>query len=243
MWLWALPVCMAVIGASGFWTVFGMSVTNGSANLTKSFPMISLCANFNPQSCLFAQICNICSGLGLWIMLIRFQQIIDYGDHGKENTASVVCGVMSALGISVTGNFQSVHFQKLHFLGACSAFFFGLIYFWIQLYLTYRAQPSQDRYWVGPVRGICCTLSTLFFIAMSIFVFITYHYEAAVCEWALTMLFFVLFGLFAAEFRHIDCYRFTVQKQALKKVSSPLPQHSLQKQEKAFKLDVYALDA
>lgn len=36
--------------------------------------------------------------------------------------------------------------------------------------------------------------------------------EAAMCEWALVMVFFALFGIFAAEFRHIDFHKLTVQK-------------------------------
>lgn len=44
---------------------------------------------------------------------------------------------------------------------------------------------------------------------------------AAVCEWALVMLFFCLFGLFTAEFRHIDFHHLTVQKQALENDCSP----------------------
>lgn len=39
--------------------------------------------------------------------------------------------------------------------------------------------------------------------------------EAAVCEWVVVMLFFCLFALGAAEFRHVDCHHFTVQKRAL----------------------------
>lgn len=44
---------------------------------------------------------------------------------------------------------------------------------------------------------------------------------AAVCEWALVMLFFCLFGLFAAEFRHINGHHLTVQKHAVGNDCSP----------------------
>lgn len=40
--------------------------------------------------------------------------------------------------------------------------------------------------------------------------------EAAMCEWALVMCFFALFGIFAAEFRHIDFHKLTVQKKGMK---------------------------
>ncbi|XP_049416762.1 modulator of macroautophagy TMEM150B [Epinephelus fuscoguttatus] len=216
MWLWAmLPISLAVFGTSGIWTVFVLSVRNGSVNLTEGFPYISYCGTHNPQSCLFAQICNICAVLALWIVVIRFQQIKDYGQHGKANIASIVLGFTSATAISILGNFQQSVVRSIHLFGAFVAFFVGLAYFWVQLLLTYRAQPSQGRFWVGPVRATCCTLCTSLVIAMTVLANTGYVSEAAMCEWALVMVFFFLFGLFAAEFRHIDCHHLTIQKQAL----------------------------
>ncbi|XP_070780066.1 modulator of macroautophagy TMEM150B [Enoplosus armatus] len=220
MWLWALlPVCLAAFGTVGIWTVFAIAVTNGSVNLTEGVPYISQCGTYNPQSCLFAQICNVCSVLALWIVGIRFQQVRDYGNHGKANTASIVLGFISSVGISVIGNFQQSVLKKIHLLGTFLAFFLGLAYFWVQVFLTYRARPSQDRCWVGPARVTCCILCTILVIVMSVLHNTGHSSVAAVCEWALVLLFFCLFGFFAAEFRHIDCLHLTVQKQALE--SSP----------------------
>ena len=52
----------------------------------------------------------------------------------------------------------------VHLLGAFLAFFVGLAYFWVQLWLTYKAEPSQDRRWMGPLRAFFCSLCTVFFI-------------------------------------------------------------------------------
>ncbi|GLD73545.1 transmembrane protein 150B, partial [Lates japonicus] len=162
MWLWALlPVSLAVFGTVGLWTVFAVAVTNGSVNLTEGVPFISECGTYTPQSCFFSQICNICSVLALWIVVIRFQQVRDYGNHGKANIVSIVLGFISSVGISVIGNFQQSVLMKIHLLGAFLAFFLGLAYFWVQLFLTYQAQPSQDRCWVGPARAMCCILCTI----------------------------------------------------------------------------------
>ncbi|XP_054464010.1 modulator of macroautophagy TMEM150B [Anoplopoma fimbria] len=222
MWLWALlPVCLAVFGTVGIWTVFAVAVSNGSVNLTEGVPFISQCGTYQPQSCLFSQICSICSVLALWIVVIRFQQVRDCGNHGKANIASIVLGFISSVGISITGNFQQSVLKSIHLLGAFLAFFLGLAYFWMQLFLTYRAQPSRDRCWVGPARATSCSLCTILVVAMVVFHNTGSPSEAAVCEWALVMLFFCLFGLFAAEFRHIDCHRLTIQKQALGDGRSP----------------------
>ncbi|XP_032393469.1 modulator of macroautophagy TMEM150B [Etheostoma spectabile] len=220
MWLWALlPICLAVFGTVGIWTVFAVAVTNGSVNLTEGVPYISQCGSYTPQSCLFSQICNICSFLALWIVLIRFQQVRDYGNHGHANTASIVLGFISSVGISIVGNFQQSVFERIHLLGALLAFFLSLAYFWLQLFLTYRAQPSQGRCWVGPARTTCCTLCTILVIVMTVLASTGFHSGAAVCEWASVMLFFCLFNLFVAEFRHINCH-LTVREQAIGNDSS-----------------------
>ncbi|KAM9844003.1 modulator of macroautophagy TMEM150B [Aulostomus maculatus] len=222
MWMWALlPVCLAVFGTVGIWTVFAIAVTNGSVNLTEGVPYISECGTFNPQSCLFSQICNICSVLALWIVVIRFQQVRDYGHHGRANIASIVLGFISSVGISVTGNFQQSILMGVHLLGAFLAFFLGLGYFWVQLFLTYRAEPSEDRCWAGPARALCCILCTILVIIMSILHNIGYPSGAATCEWAVVMLYFCLFGLFAAEFRHVDCHHLIVQTRVLRNDCSP----------------------
>ncbi|XP_026181507.1 modulator of macroautophagy TMEM150B [Mastacembelus armatus] len=213
MWQWALlPVCLAAFGTVGIWTVCAVAVSNGSVNLTEGVPYISECGSYNPQSCLFSQICNTFSVFALWIVVIRFQQVRDYGDHGKANIASIVLGFISSLGISLIGNFQQSVLMGVHLLGAFLAFFLGLAYFWVQLYLTYRAQQCEDRWWLGPVRATCCSLCTVLVIIMCVLHNTGYPSGAAVCEWGLVTLFFFLFALFASEFRHIDCHCLTVQK-------------------------------
>ncbi|TDH02658.1 hypothetical protein EPR50_G00155070 [Perca flavescens] len=221
MWLWALlPICLAVFGTVGIWTVFAVAVTNGSVNLTEGVPYISQCGSYIPQSCFFSQICNICSFLALCIVLISFQHVREFGNHGKANTASIVLGSISSVGISIVGNFQQSVLESIHLLGAFLSFFLGLAYFWVQLFLTYRAPLSQDRCWVGPARATCCTLCTILLIVMTVLTETGFPSGAAVCEWALVMLFFGLFGLFAAEFRHITCH-LTVRTQAIGNDCSP----------------------
>nr|XP_023652616.1 modulator of macroautophagy TMEM150B [Paramormyrops kingsleyae] len=212
MWAWALlPISLAVAGTLGIWAVFGIAVSNGTVNLTMEFPYISTCGTFTPQSCIFSQITNLCALLVLWIVVIRFQQIRDYGQNCRANVASLVVGFISTLGISLIGNFQQSVLIEVHLLGAFLAFIVGLAYFWLQLWLTYKTEPSLDRSWVGPLRALLCTICTALIVAMSILHKNELRSASAICEWALVMSFFLLFGLFAAEFRHIDCHRLIVQ--------------------------------
>ncbi|XP_063068539.1 modulator of macroautophagy TMEM150B isoform X2 [Engraulis encrasicolus] len=191
-----------------------MAVNNGSVNVTEAFPYISACGSYVPQSCLFSQICNLSSVLILWVVIIRFQQVCDLGNKcHRANIATLVLGFISAFGVSVLGNFQQSVSMGIHLLGAFLAFFMGLAYFWMQLWLTYRAEPSGDRCWMGPLRAFFCTLNTVFLIAMAILHNTGHKSPAAMFEWALVMTFFLLFSLFAAEFRHVQCHRLTVHKQ------------------------------
>lgn len=217
MWLWALlPLCLAVFGTAGIWIVYALSVSNGTVNITVEFPFISECGSYNPQSTIFSQYCNICAFLGVWVVVIRFQQVRDYGDHGKANILAIILGFLSCLGVSLLGNFQQSVERIVHMVGAFTAFFVGVMYFWVVLFLTYRAQPSHDRHWVGPIRALFCCLCTVLVIAMVVLANTGYRSEAAMCEWALVMAFFCLFGLFAAEFRHMDTHYLTVQRHVLK---------------------------
>lgn len=63
---------------------------NCSSTFTIFCPLLSLSASLS----------------ALWIVVIRFQQVRDFGDHGKANIVSIVLGFISSVGISVTGNFQ-----------------------------------------------------------------------------------------------------------------------------------------
>lgn len=217
MWLWALlPFSMAVFGVAGVWTVYALALSNGSVNITEGFPYISECGSYTPQSTLFSQYCNICAFLGIWIVVIRFQQVRDYGDHGTANILSMFLGFISFAGVSIVGNFQQSVNRTVHLVGAFLAFFLGVGFFWVQLFLTYRAQPSHDQLRVGPPRALCCCLCTGLAIAMLVLAYTGHRSASAMCEWALVMLFFLLFGLFVAEFRHIDCHQLTVQRHVLK---------------------------
>ncbi|XP_060758616.1 modulator of macroautophagy TMEM150B [Neoarius graeffei] len=224
MWAWVLlPVILALFGTIGIWTVFALAVSNETVNLTIEFPYISTCGTYNPQSCLFSQICNICSVLALWIVIIRFQQVRDLNCASRVNTASLVLGFISSIGISILGNFQQSVVKGAHLLGAFLAFFVGLAYFWLQVWLTYYTKPSCEQKWVGPARITFCSLCTCLVLAMSVLHNTGYRSASAICEWALVMCFFMLFAVFSAEFYHIDCHELHVQNEGLSKISLAFP--------------------
>uniref|UniRef100_A0A3P9M169 Zgc:123244 n=1 Tax=Oryzias latipes TaxID=8090 RepID=A0A3P9M169_ORYLA len=221
MWLLALvPICLAVFGSTGIWTVFAVSVMNNSVNLTHIFPYISDCAWYPPQKCLFTQICSLIIITALWIGMIQFQQVKQLGNHGRVNNASAVMGFFSCGGLSVCSNFQESEVSEFHLGGALVSFVSALAYFWMQVYLTYQGQSFPQRSWMGPLRALFCTIATLLGIAciLSTIGFYATNSDSGVaaCEFALVMVIFFLFGLFAVEFRHIECRILIMKKHILK---------------------------
>ncbi|CAM4689912.1 unnamed protein product [Lepidochelys olivacea] len=206
MWGWALlPILLAICGTVGFWVVYAMSVANGSVNVTVMFPYISTCGSDPPQSCIFGQVLNMGAFLVILISYLRFQQVRDWGCPCALNTAGLCLGLLCALGASVVGNFQQSNQLETHLFGAFLAFVVGVVYFWVQAALTKRVKLHPGGRWIGPTRFCLSAGSTALLVARS---------EAAACEWTLALILFLLFGLFAVDFRHIESCSVGLQHRA-----------------------------
>ncbi|XP_039366067.1 modulator of macroautophagy TMEM150B isoform X1 [Mauremys reevesii] len=215
MWGWALlPVLLAIWGTVGFWVVYAMSVANGSVNVTVGFPYISTCGSDPPQSCIFSQVLNVGAFLVVWISCLRFQQVRDWGGPCALNAAGLCLGLLCALGASVVGNFQQSNQLETHLFGAFLAFVVGVVYFWVQAALTNRVKPQRGGRWIGPTRFCLSAGSTALLVAMFALHGLGLRSEAAACEWTLALTLFLLFGLFAVDFRHIESCSLRLQRQA-----------------------------
>ncbi|XP_077171168.1 modulator of macroautophagy TMEM150B isoform X2 [Paroedura picta] len=212
MWVWAfLPVLLAVGGSVGFWVVYVMAVANGSVNITESFPYISTCGSYPPQSCIFGQVLNIGAFLGVLICCLKYQQMRDYGCNSRLNLAGLISGLLCALGSSMVGNFQQYNQLETHILGASLAFVVGMVYFWIQAVLTYRVKLRHGGAWIGPLRFGLCACGTALLVATCVLFSLGLDSESAYCEWGLAMDLFLLFGLFAVDFWHVGSCSVHVQ--------------------------------
>ncbi|XP_077115657.1 modulator of macroautophagy TMEM150B [Ranitomeya variabilis] len=213
MWAWALlPIFLAVFATAGIWVVYAMAVSNGSVNLEEGFPYISACGSYPPQSCIFGQVLNVGAMLVVWICVIRFQQIRDYGCHSHVNSVGLALGFLCALGTSMVGNFQQSSQLETHLIGAFLAFVIGIVYFWLQTYLTYRVKPRHGGKWIGPLRFILTLLATVSIILMIVFFSKQMKSTAAICEWILAIILFLLFGLFCVDFWYLEGHFFHVKK-------------------------------
>ncbi|XP_056464929.1 modulator of macroautophagy TMEM150B [Gadus chalcogrammus] len=213
MLLWLLlPICFTAIGLVGIAAVCVVAVSHGSVNITESFPLISYCGSYQPESCIFSQICNICSLLGMLIVVIRYQQIRDLDCHPKTNMACLALGLTSSSGISLMGNFQHSAVMVLHFFGMFLAFIPGLVYFALQLWQMYHSAPCHHKHWLGPLRVACCSACTvLLFNAMVLFG-VDHIPGAVACEGLVVTLFFCQFGLLAVDFKQIDSLKLSLSK-------------------------------
>ncbi|XP_037674696.1 modulator of macroautophagy TMEM150B isoform X1 [Choloepus didactylus] len=166
MWgyLSLLPAFLALWGTAGVWTVFALAVENGTVNLTKGFPYISICGSYPPQSCIFSQLLNMGAAMAAWICILRYHQLRDWGVGRRPNQLILWTGLLCALGTSIVGNFQEKNQKPTHLVGAFLSFFVGILYFWLQLFFCWRMKslPQPGAPWIGPLRlGLCSVCSIL----------------------------------------------------------------------------------
>ncbi|KAB0353519.1 hypothetical protein FD755_023778, partial [Muntiacus reevesi] len=189
------------------WTPgFSLAVVNKAVNLTEGFPYISVCGNAPPQSCIFSQVLNFGAALAAWICILRYYQLRDWGVRKWPNQVILWTGLLCALGTSIVGNFQEKNQRPTHLTGAFLAFFVGIIYFWLQLFLSWRMKnlPQPGAPWIGPLRLVLCSACFVLEVAMVVLHSWSMRSVSAICEWVVAMLLFILFGLLAVDFSRLD---------------------------------------
>ncbi|XP_005413394.1 PREDICTED: transmembrane protein 150B isoform X2 [Chinchilla lanigera] len=196
MWgyLTLLPLFLALWAIAGVWIVFAIAVAN------------SICGSYPPQSCIFSQVLNVGAALAAWICVVRYHQLRDWGVGRRLNQLTLWFGLICVLGTSIVGNFQEKNQKPTHLVGAFFAFVSGNIYFWLQLVLSWRMKslPQPGEPWLRLLRLSLCGLCSLLIVAMIVLHHWPLRSASAACEWALAMLLFALFGLFAVDFADLD---------------------------------------
>ncbi|XP_042539143.1 modulator of macroautophagy TMEM150B [Dipodomys spectabilis] len=208
MWgyLSLVPISLALWASAGIWLVFAIAVINRDVDLTKDFPFISKCGSFPPQSCIFSQVLNIGAAMVVWICIVRYYQLRDWGVKTWPNQLILWSGILCALGTSVAGNFQEKNQKPTHMTGAFFAFVLGNIYFWLQIILCWwvKGLPQPGAPWMAWLRLGLCSLCTMLMVAMLVLYSSRLRSTSAAFEWAVAMLLFLLFGLFAVDFSVLE---------------------------------------
>uniref|UniRef100_A0A3B5ME24 CWH43-like N-terminal domain-containing protein n=1 Tax=Xiphophorus couchianus TaxID=32473 RepID=A0A3B5ME24_9TELE len=208
----AVPVLAGLNGVLGIWAVFGVAWLSGTVDLTEDFPYISTCGDKPPASCWFSQVCNIGCVLALTFETLRFRHLKDCPKcSSRLNIASFSLGIISSVGLSVTGNFQVSSIKSVHYIGAFLGFAGGLAYLWIQLFLISNRILKSSGFALCSVCSVllCCRILSVW-NRRNQQVLVGFHHShryhaAAICEWTLATLFFLLYPLFVFEFADIKC--------------------------------------
>lgn len=151
-----LPVITAVFIISSLFISYGVSVANG--HVEPDFPYISHTAIKTPERCIFAQLINMGAFLLAANVYVRFlhqrelfkdkvQRVGDPKDGDLKDRrlclASLVTGWLSAFGLSMVANFQTIEMRPPHYVGAGMAFGLGLVYCWLQTSISLRHHPRD----------------------------------------------------------------------------------------------------
>ncbi|KAM4528088.1 transmembrane protein 150C [Odontesthes bonariensis] len=210
--LWAfLPPMFTVCTAVGLWIVYFVAVYNETVtpltsqhrgkNGTLYPPYISIAGNFPPASCIFSEVMNLAAFLGVIIGILRFLQLYHRIDKAWLNFVSMLAFLFGCFGMTIVGNFQLFAMGTLHDFGTLMTFGLGILYCWMQSYITLRVNLKNEGRNVAVARFLLSASITLCLILKYSFIMIS-HMHAARCQWALVMLFLIFIGTLGIEFRH-----------------------------------------
>ncbi|CAL8082498.1 unnamed protein product [Calicophoron daubneyi] len=128
-----LPVAICVTLVLAFGISYAISA--GMGQVCEVFPFISDTGTFPPASCVFGQLLNIGACLAAVTMYVWYTQQLDQYEnagnprwHTTYAKVSLGFGLISALGISLVGNFQETSQFVMHIIGAEFTFVLGTVY-------------------------------------------------------------------------------------------------------------------
>uniref|UniRef100_A0AAY4DLB0 CWH43-like N-terminal domain-containing protein n=1 Tax=Denticeps clupeoides TaxID=299321 RepID=A0AAY4DLB0_9TELE len=126
-----LPVSVPVFAITGIWVVYAMArynqhicpVENWMYNESceeelmvqggpmlcctlENIPLISKCGTLPPESCFFSLICSTGSFMVMFVVLLRYAQVVEKHHNCLLNMTSLSTGWICAAGLIMVGNFQ-----------------------------------------------------------------------------------------------------------------------------------------
>ena len=208
---------MAVCTTLGLTSAYAISVTTGRVGAL--FPYISDTGTKPPASCVFGLMLNLSSVFTAVAVYIRHRQL--EGDDSNKNIAvvndiSMFTGLLSCIGMMIVACFQKTEVLSVHLIGALMVFISGIVYCWLQSYLSYltiggRTLKAITRVILSIVAVLCITLFIVFAkisrnptrlhwksheVGYSAFLVSTF------CEWILVVCFVLFFATFYSEFKN-----------------------------------------
>lgn len=233
--IWAnihwIPLAAFILLPTTFISTYCLSVY--LHDVSPEFPYISDTGTNSPESCIFSQFLNITAFLYFFTIYLRYKQIEQYyRDHlalespkimGRNRLALFV-GIIACLGLSIVANFQETNLIIVHLIGAFSCFGCGMIYCWIQTWMSFRTYPIVNSRACAIFRFFLCTLMTITFVIQTVCGPLAYkyyhgdnprkwtendggywlHISASVAEWIMALCLDLFIGTYITEMKKIS---------------------------------------
>ncbi|KAK0079490.1 hypothetical protein PV325_001207 [Microctonus aethiopoides] len=168
-----LPIAMFVALPALFIITYVIAIING--HVEPAFPYISDTGALPPESCIFAQFLNMIAVLMCIIVYVRYAQIKEFSSAyqlsafwSKLNTTALAIGLLSSLGMSITGNFQETSNLIVHLIGAVICFGGGTIYIWLQAIYSIRLNRLGCSPLITNLRVVLSIFCTICFFVVFI---------------------------------------------------------------------------
>ncbi|XP_066304174.1 modulator of macroautophagy TMEM150B-like [Branchiostoma lanceolatum] len=137
---YCLSPLFLVFGVIAMWFVC-LGLTIGLGHKTSAV-FISDTGAHPPERGIFTLTMNI-GAVGIAItQVLHYRYVTQYGGPTRLNRATLIIGLIAALGLSMVGAFQWMEMFEAHTLGAAMAFLLGTVYAWLQTVLSYKLRDT-----------------------------------------------------------------------------------------------------
>ncbi|KAL4224506.1 autophagy modulator [Mactra antiquata] len=166
-----LPIALVLLAAATFVATYIIAI--GKGDITADFPYISDTGTKPPESCIFSQCLNMCAGLCLCTIYVRYKLVkvlgdtVEDGTLRKLNKIGLVLGCITSFGLSLVANFQETNVETVHVTGAGLVFCVGVVYALIQTSLSYHMNPDFNGLYVCRVR-LTLTITSFIFMVTTV---------------------------------------------------------------------------
>lgn len=173
------PILFCACTSLTFLATYMIAVSNG--HIYPWLPTISDTGGQKPEANIFSLFLSIGSFLGFIVFFLRYKQF-DYVSNGitglpltakfnRWNKWSFLVGVLASIGAGIVATFQDRGVSLLyHAIGAVTVFGGGVIYCWMQTYMTYcmlkLALNTRRLFWIRAILTFLATTSFVLFLVL-----------------------------------------------------------------------------
>ncbi|KAM3587372.1 uncharacterized protein V6R79_003458 [Siganus canaliculatus] len=214
-----LPAFLVIWSSCTFVVSYLIAIFKGHVDAV--FPYISDTGTNPPESCIFGLMTFVtaCAGAATIYSRYKYVEKLSEGTTAASprlNTAALVLGILSCLGMCVVATFQETTVQPVHDVGALLFFVSGVVYIVLQTLISFQDFPCGSSVSVCRVRAAFAIIATLAFFPTAICAFFVkqttlhrdsddkdyyFHLASAACEWVVAFSFIFFFTTYIDDFK------------------------------------------